>query len=76
MAFTGKQQRNGTDIGGGERVTPPGPMPDVGPLMSQAQSAAEGRMTQGHQVFLGAGFAADVNDWDAGLAIDEQPGEM
>jgi hypothetical protein len=87
MAFTGKQQRNGTDIGGGGEQNPmPGPMPDVAGLMSQSQSAAEVRSMEGRDLMAspqGSGAAGHevggygaMFEWDAGLAIGEQPGEM
>jgi hypothetical protein len=78
MAFTGKQQRNGTNLGGADQNTPmPGPYPDVGAVMAEAQGYAQDRMGLGRQVFDGGGLpAGGPVDWDDSIAVTEQPGEM
>jgi len=83
MAFTGKQVRNGADIGGADSNNPmPGPMPTV-PL-SESQSAADVRMSEAHAFMTspaGAGTAGHeiggygaMFEWDAGLAINDVEG--
>jgi hypothetical protein len=75
VAITGKQERNGVPGPDGFRDSATGPVPDVAPLIGQAQSAGTSNMLEGHAV---AGVLAGHTvsfEWDAGLAIDEQPGE-
>jgi len=87
MGFTQKQERNGANIGsadGGSNTAQPGPMPPI--PMAAAQSAAETRAEEGHQFMIlpqGSGVAGHeiggygaMFEWDAGLAIGEEPGEM
>jgi hypothetical protein len=84
--FTGKQERNGTDVGvGSENTAQPGP--DFAGAMSAAQAKAESAATEwksaGEAIFLGGPAAAagnftaggDMWEWDSGLAVAEQPGE-
>ena len=84
MVFTGKQQRNGADIGSPDSNNPmPGPTPTV-PLM-EAQDAADVRMSEGH-AFMTSPAGAGVEgheiggggdmmfEWDAGLAINDVEG--
>jgi hypothetical protein len=81
-----KQQRNGNTGPAGEQDSMPGPYPDVGGVMSASQSAADVRSTEGHDFMSSpAGSGAGGHqvggygamfEWDAGLAIGEEPGEM
>ena len=77
MAFTGKQERNGTNIGApghNSAIANEGPMPAI--PMAQAMAAADGTYnTPGHSVFLGGGQEGMVSmEWDAGLAINDVEG--
>jgi hypothetical protein len=76
MAFTPKQQRQGTDIGGADHNTAAaGPYPDVGSVMSQATAAGNAYNNSGHAVMTGAGLPDQApREWDQGLAINDIEG--
>ena len=90
MAFTGKQARNGADVGGGyQNSAQPGPSSeaDIASGARQAKSAAIGWENQARDEFfntaqgntpVGRQIALDgaLFEWDSGLAVDEQSGEM
>jgi hypothetical protein len=82
VEFSQKQIRNGTEGTTDTRNTAqPGPdaTAQVGGLMSKSQGAAEQWQGEGAAIISGApGQPAgdSMFDWDDGLAIGEQPGEM
>jgi hypothetical protein len=85
MGYTDKQVRNGATGDAGERSSQTGPVPNVSPVMGQAESAGndrwnegrgllespQGSGTGGHQV----GSGGSMWEWDSGLAVDELSGE-
>lgn len=91
MAFTGKQDRNGADMGGGERVTGPDPAAygaDYSGLQAKAESVGAYRFgQQAHDQIFVTPFGTGVSggeysnpggsmwEWDGGLAIADMPGE-
>lgn len=76
MAFTQKQERNGTDIGAdghNSAVVNEGPIPAI--PMGAAMGAAAAYSDQGHVVFDGGMSEGMANfEWDAGLAINDVEG--
>lgn len=78
MAFTPKQVRQGTDMGADGHNSAVANQADMVEVpIEAAQAAAAAYSDQGRQVFDGGGFEGVVPfDWDAGLAIAEEPGEM
>jgi hypothetical protein len=89
MGYTDKQIRNGaTGSGGEQQSAQSGPMPNVAPLQSQAESAGEDRWNEGAGLLATpqgsgpspggtrvVGSGGNIWEWDAGLAISEMPGE-
>jgi hypothetical protein len=86
MGFTDKQERNGATGSGGEQDSAqPGPMPNVSPLIGQAEAVANDRWNQGRDLLQSpqgsgttghqVGAAGNMWEWDSGLAISELSGE-
>jgi hypothetical protein len=75
MAVTDKQARNGVPGPDAFRDSQPGPVPDVAPLIGQAESAGSSNMLEGHATAATLAGHTVSFEWDAGLAIDELSGE-
>lgn len=82
MAFTPKQERQGTDIGDGTRETGATSwMAQVDGMRQTAESAADTYAGYGHTIFTGQSqVTTDLTlgntwDWDDVIAVAETPGE-
>lgn len=77
MAFTPKQERQGTAIGApghNSADSNEGPMP--APPVGQATAAGVGAMTEGHPMVNVLAEHAVSFEWDSGLAINDVEGGM